>query len=120
MAQRWKTFTPNSTLPASDVNDVLNPSTADHLARSVATGTANLSIAGGSNTTGFVSVSFPSGRFSSPPVVVATSGATTGNLASVSVYVSSITSTGFSLRVTADNTPSTSQSAPVRWIAVEM
>lgn len=69
-----KTFTSGSTLPASDINTYLNPSTAEHIAAATAAGTAPMpAVAAGAGIGSGVVVNFPAGRFTAPPVVVATS-----------------------------------------------
>lgn len=118
MAQRWKTFTANSTLSASDVNDVLNPSTADHIFRAVAAG--KIGVPATANSVGNVTINFPAGRFTTPPLVVAcfqsSSNVVIGNM---SVLVNGVTTTSASLRI--NNASSTGfSSLDVAWIAVQM
>lgn len=116
MAQRWKTFTPNSTLPAADVNDVLNPSTADHLARAVAAGEATASVVANGNVD--VTVSLPSGRFTSAPKIQLTLQGTSAGMVNMSAVIRTVSSTSFQFRV--HNTGTTAGGIPVHWLAVQM
>lgn len=116
MAQRWKTFTPNAVLPAADINEVLNPSTADHIPRAVATGITSCTVDGQSSPS--VAVTFPTGRFTSAPVVVATPSSPAGAANQVQAITSAVTASGFSIRLTRSLTGS-STVIPVHWIAIQ-
>lgn len=114
MASRWKTFTPNSTLPAADVNDCLNPQTADHIPRAQEVGTRSVTVAG-SATTDFT-VTLASGRFTGLPRVMLT-GAGTQAINCI-YHIVSASSSSFTFRVR--NTVTSSSSFQMYWHAIEM
>lgn len=93
MASRWQTFTPGQTLEAADLNDSLNPHTADHIPRATATG----NIAPTQNHTGSYvkrTITFPAGRFSKPPLVFCQSnGGAAGGSNKVIISVGTVTPT---------------------------
>lgn len=111
MASRWKTFQPNEILPAADVNDVLNPTTADHIPVAVAAGRRSQAV----GTTAFsVTVPFPAGRFTVAPVVTVSPEDTYPG--AVSVSATGISTSGFTLRIER----AASATTIVNWIAVQM
>ena len=112
MASRWKTFQPNEILPAADVNDVLNPATANHIPRAVAAGRATVPGTIGATT----AVTFPAGRFTSAPVVTATLNSSSGSHNYNAPRVFNVTATGFSLLTSI----STTTAGEINWIAVQM
>lgn len=118
MASTHKTFQDNEILTASDVNNALNPTTADHIPRAVATG-RDL-VPAPANDVGTLQVSFPTGRFSSPPTVVASIEGTSRYTGSMSANVNNITATSFELVMANNNTSTGFPTVPVRWIAVQM
>ena len=111
MASKWKTYASNEILTATDVNDSLNPSTADHIPRAVAAGRATVPGTSGATTV----VAFPAGRFSATPVVTATLNSASGSHNYNAVRVYNTTSAGFSLLTNVGSVP-----ADVNWIAVQM
>lgn len=111
MASRWKTFTPNSTLPAADVNDILNPSTADHLARAVAVGTATIPASGTTSAT--LVVSLPAGRFTSAPMVFL-------NVNNQIYNARADNETATSFRIVMWYTTAMGSATVIRWFAVQM
>ena len=119
MAQRWKTFNANTTLPASDINDCLNPSTAEHIPRAVAVGTATVASIPASGQ-GSLTVNFPVGRFSATPnVTITPNGSYATAMRSILGAVSAITATGFT--ITAYNTSATAfTNIAFNWQAVQM
>lgn len=70
MPSTHKTFMPGEVLSAADVNNALNPDTADHVAYAVAAGGFSAGQKSGVSYTH--RVTFPAGRFTVAPIVVAT------------------------------------------------
>lgn len=69
MATTHKTFTPGEVFRAEDVNNSLNPDTADHIPYAVAAGRVAAGAKSGATYTH--RVTFPAGRFTVAPIVVA-------------------------------------------------
>ena len=109
-----KAFADGDVLTATDVNQELNPHTATHLASRVAAGRAT---AWANNSTGATrDVTFPSGRFTEPPIVTCS---TASGLYGVSH--GAVTTAGVTFRVyplTAGGT--VKDDVPIEWIAVQM
>lgn len=101
-----KTFLAGEVLTADAVNNELNPSTAAHLARAVAGGAVTIP------EQGYVDITFPVGRFSSPPIVMATIASGAGAYATAIARAVTVTKTGFRLISTAG--------VAVSWLAVQV
>lgn len=120
MGSVHKQFSEGEVLTHSDVNDALNPTTADHLAYAEAAGTFQITYRGGTAAT--ASVAFPAGRFTQPPIVVVTIQSAAGNTAQQIVRAYSASTTGFTVAVlkAAGGTLPTSGWAPISWVAIQM
>lgn len=94
---------------------VVGPPKADVYA--TAAGQATLTI-GTNSASGSVAITFPSGRFSQPPIVNATKAG--GGLAKYSVWISNITTTGATLNVYSGDGTATTGSLAIDWTAVQM
>lgn len=116
MPSTWKTFAANEVLTAADVNNALNPSTAPHIARAVAAGTAVISTS--SATTSLV-VPLPAGRFTAPPTVVITVYGTSGREHLYAYKVSATSSSQFTLWVVPFSGTSGTGNVSVNWIAMQ-
>lgn len=115
MASKHKVFQPNEILTAEDINDALNPQTADHIPKAMAAGTVQWDT--DSNTTEELNVVFPTGRFTTTPVMTtsvtdSTAAPTYGNH-----VITQIDSTGAKVLV---NNGFGGRSRVLYWIAVEM
>ncbi len=82
----------------------------------IASGTVTITLA--SQAGNSQSVTFPAGRFSTPPIVMATKQA--GTLAKASVYAVGVTASGCSIGLYQGDGTSTSGSVQVGWIAIQM
>lgn len=69
MPSTRKTFTDGEVLTAQDVNNALNPSTADHLATNVHLQLVTVSI--NNARYGDANITFPAGRFTTTPIPLA-------------------------------------------------
>lgn len=109
-----KSFAEGEVLTARDINEGLNPTTADHIPYAVASGVVTIpgSSSAGNSTTPVV---LPAGRFTQPPVVIATArnsnySAYTGTPTTEQVTVGSRRLDGVSSVV----------SHSVAWVAIQM
>lgn len=110
MATR-KTFARGEILTAQDVNDYLNPSTADHLATAVAAGTTEITGELGKSTISHIN--FPPGRFTEPPIVTTTIYSKSGSVGWNPPRIASVTASGFDVLTNHG-------SSAINWIAVQM
>jgi len=114
MASRFKTFSPNSTLPAADINDCLNPATADHIARAQAAGSQSVTVpANGS--TDYV-IDLPAGRFTTWPYVQLTGAGAQAVNCICTVYT--VTATKLTIRI--KSLVSSSSMFTVYWLATQI
>lgn len=96
MASTFKTFRPGEVLTAEDVNNALNPSTADHVPRAVAADVTLIN-ATGSPTSQYVAL--PAGRFTDAPVVTISLNGSTGQEHLYHVKTTSPTKNGFTIHL---------------------
>lgn len=109
-----KTFAKNEILTSNDVNDYLNPASAEVIPYAVAAGTVTVQAASGSPGVGSTPVTFPSGRFSATPVI--TVSAHSGAATVVNAQINNPTADGFDAVLLRNNTVETT----IHWIAVQM
>ncbi|MDU5380545.1 hypothetical protein JMX17_06690 [Cutibacterium avidum] len=122
MSSTHKTFQTGEILSADDVNNALNPDTADHIARAITAGVTTIRTNSSPGTAQAVTVPLPSGRFSKPPIVVtsvATAAGGTGKIISRGYDTTPTTMKICLFMGDGQNLPS-SQSVPVSWIAIQM
>ncbi|WP_130864640.1 hypothetical protein [Acidipropionibacterium timonense] len=122
MASTHKTFTRGEVLTSDDVNNALNPTTADHIPYAIATGTVTVTISA-SGTSGTGSITFPSGRFTSAPTVIIQPADTGSGANAWQWFSQAITASGATAVVnltpgTSGLSSSTSHSA--FWVAIQM
>ena len=121
MASTFKTFVPNEILTADDVNDALNPTTADHIPRAVAANLESIACSAGSTGTqtsvATFDIDYPPGRFSSAPVVTVHL-QNTYLCRSMVAVVTSRSSSGFSGTIYSSGTPAVT--VGLAWHAIQM
>lgn len=119
MSSTHKTFQAGEILSADDVNNALNPATADHIAYATEAGIS--SIPKGSSSIWSLNVSFSPDRFSKPPIVTTTVNTTAGGTSNVICRVDKITTESMRLLLlTVDGSQIRTQySVPVMWIAIQ-
>ena len=119
MSSTHKTFQTGEILSADDVNNALNPTTADHIA--YATDAGILTIPKGSAAIWSLNVSFAPGRFSKPPIVTTTVNTTAGGTSNVICRADKITAESMRLLLlTVDGSKiGTQYGVPVMWIAIQ-
>jgi hypothetical protein len=116
MATLHKTFIDGEILTASDVNTALNPTVADHIPYAMAAGTINFTMSG--STGAQLDVIFPTGRFTSAPIVVANVNSGAGGAIKATLLVISPSATQVSLRLELNSV--SAGTYPVTWVAVQM
>lgn len=122
MSSTHKTFQTGEILSADDVNNALNPDTADHIPRAMAAGTASLHTPSSSTVVALVKIAFPAGRFTKTPVVTVSMATASGGLNKLVARAWDITPSGATLGVyqgDGQNVPS-GATIPLSWIAVQM
>ena len=115
MASTFKIFNDGELLTASDVNNALNSHMADHLIRSAHVQVVSVTVT--ASRFGDAAISFPAGRFSTPPVVIAAVTAAAGDV-SATARGWSTSATAGTVRVGIPTTGTTTVSVAV--IAVQM
>lgn len=122
MASIHKTFQVGEVLASADVNDGLNPATADHIPWAMDAGSANLTLTPGA-AVAYLAISFAGSRFTKTPVVTATlAGAASGTKTLVARQWNT-TTTGCTVGVynPAGNLPADVPSTvSINWTAVQM
>ena len=119
MSSTHKTFQTGEILSADDVNNTLNPTTADHIAYAIESGLST--IPKGNSNIWSLNVSFSPDRFSKPPVVVTAISTTAGGTANIACRVTGVTSESMKLYLlTTDGSKiGTKYGVPVTWIAIQ-
>lgn len=122
MSSTHKTFQTGEILSADDVNNALNPDTADHIARAITAGVTTIRTNSSPGTAQVVTVPLPSGRFSKPPIVVTSVATAAGGSEKIISrgYDVTITSMRLCLLMGDGHPLPASTSVPVSWIAVQM
>ena len=110
MATLRKTFLDGAVLPASDLNDALNPTTADHVPYATSAGSVTCS----ATSTGVI---FPPGRFSATPIIELSIDST--NLKLVARPINRTTN-GFSVYLGNSDSTALTGSHTILWTATQM
>lgn len=122
MSSTHKTFQTGEILSADDVNNALNPDTADHIARAIAAGVTTITTTSSPGTAQAVTVPLPPQRFSKPPIVVTSVNTAAGGSQKIISRGYDVAPTSMRLcLLMGDGQPlPASMSVPVSWIAVQM
>ena len=119
MASIHKTFQVGVVLASADVNDGLNPTTADHMPYAVASGTVSWSISSANSADAYVT--FPSGRFTKTPTVMITPQSAGGGIQRIQFHAFPVTPTGVTIRgITYDASNTTIATQTIGWVAIQM